>query len=165
MTYFDAQNFEAFYKEVFPQVRIFIFSKCRDMDMAEDLAQETFVRLWNNRSNIEVPKARSYAFTVCNNLFVDHIRHQKVINSYNAQYVNDRDIKDPQYLIEVQEFQKKLNSIIDSMPEGVREAFLMNRIEKMTYQQIADSLELSVKAIEKRMQKALELLSTFKIKV
>lgn len=165
MQYFDDQNFEAFYKEVFPQVRIFIFSKCRDMDMAEDLSQETFVRLWHNRSKIEVLKAKSFAFTVCNNLFVDHIRHQKVINTYNATYVNDRDIKDPQYLIEVQEFQQKLNGIINSMSEGVREVFLMNRIEKMTYQQIADSLQLSVKAIEKRMQKALEILSSFKVKV
>jgi DNA-directed RNA polymerase specialized sigma24 family protein len=48
------------------------------------------------------------------------------------------------------------------MSEAVREVFLLNRIEKMTYAQIADSLGLSVKAIEKRMQKALEIFSDLK---
>ena len=49
------------------------------------------------------------------------------------------------------------------MPENSKVVFLMNRMEKMTYQQIADSLNLSVKAIEKRMQKALEIMATLKL--
>jgi RNA polymerase sigma-70 factor (family 1) len=166
MSIFDELSFELFYKEVFPQVRAFLFSKCRDIDIAEDLAQESFIRLWNNRAKIESAKARSYAFTVGNNLFLDHTRHQKVVqNFHQVRYINDRDIKDPQYLIEEDEFHKRLNNTIHSMPDGVREVFMMSRMEKMKYQQIADSLDLSVKTIEKRMQKALEILSTLKYKI
>ena len=48
------------------------------------------------------------------------------------------------------------------MRQGAREVFLRNRIEKLTYAQIADNLGLSVKAIEKRMQKALEVFATLR---
>ncbi|MEM7514507.1 MAG: sigma-70 family RNA polymerase sigma factor, partial [Bacteroidota bacterium] len=49
----------------------------------------------------------------------------------------------------------RLEGAIAALPEKNRVVFLMNRIEKLTYQEIADSLGLSVKAIEKRMHKAL----------
>ena len=63
----------------------------------------------------------------------------------------------------MEEFRIKLESTINNMPENSKVVFLMNRMEKMTYQQIADSLNLSVKAIEKRMQKALEIMATLKL--
>jgi RNA polymerase sigma-70 factor (family 1) len=164
MTLFEDNSFEHFYLEVFPQVRTFLFSKCQDYEIAEDITQEAFIRLWHHRTKIDILKARSFTFTVANNLFLDHVRHQKVVNTFiKVQYISDRDIKDPQYLIEVNEFHHKLNETIQSMPPSIREAFLLNRYEKMTYQQIADSLDISVKTIEKRMQKALEILALLKM--
>ena len=62
----------------------------------------------------------------------------------------------------MEEFKHRLDTTLQKMSEAVREVFLLNRIEKMTYAQIADSLGLSVKAIEKRMQKALEIFSDLK---
>jgi len=53
-----------------------------------------------------------------------------------------------------------LEEAINSLPEGQREVFLLNRIEKHTYKQIAEMLDVSVKAIEKRMHKALLKLKT-----
>ena len=61
------------------------------------------------------------------------------------------------------EFKSKIEATLNAMPDGAREVFLLNRMEKMTYAQIADSLGLSVKAIEKRMQKALEIMATLKL--
>ena len=53
------------------------------------------------------------------------------------------------------EFMEKLESTIDNLPEKQREVFLMNRIEKMKYKEIALHLDISVKAVEKRMHQAL----------
>ena len=53
---------------------------------------------------------------------------------------------------------KKLNQVIKALPDGCREVFLMNRIDKLKYDEIAERLELSVKAIEKRMSKALGII-------
>ena len=65
------------------------------------------------------------------------------------------------------EFKTALEGTIGSLSEAQREVFLMNRIDKLKYLEIADLLEISVKAVEKRMQKALtnlnELLKEYEI--
>lgn len=162
MAFSSEQEFKQFYGHTFPIIRMYLSAKCGDVALAEDLAQEAFVRLWNNRNKVEIEKAKSFLFTVGNNLFLDHVRHHKVKNNYSASFSIQQDNSDPQYLMEMKEFKKKLDTTIQSMPEGAREVFLLNRIEKLTYAQIADNLGLSVKAIEKRMQKALEIFSTLR---
>ena len=67
-------------------------------------------------------------------------------------------IQDPHYLMEEEEFKKKLEAVIASMSEGSREVFLLNRLEDQKYSEIAESLGISVKAVEKRMSKALQVL-------
>jgi RNA polymerase sigma-70 factor (family 1) len=163
MAFDNTNEFKKFYLECFTGLRIFVFAKCNDIELSEDIAQESFIRLWKNSEKIEKEKARSYVFTVANNLFLDHIRHEKVKTNYKSAFTVHQEIKDPQYLIEMEEFKVKLEDTINNMPENSRVVFLMNRMEKMTYQQIADSLNLSVKAIEKRMQKALEIMATLKL--
>lgn len=161
---FESENeFKKFYLECFTGLRIFIFAKCNNLELAEDIAQESFIRLWKNSEKIENDKARSYVFTVANNLFLDHVRHEKVKVNYKSAYIVQQEIKDPLYYIEMEEFRVKLEMTINNMPENSKVVFLMNRMEKMTYQQIADSLDLSVKAIEKRMQKALQIMATLKL--
>ena len=61
----------------------------------------------------------------------------------------------PDFELETKEFQQKLEQALAALPENQRVVFLMNRIEKMTYAEIAEQLELSVKAVEKRMHGAL----------
>jgi RNA polymerase sigma-70 factor (ECF subfamily) len=58
----------------------------------------------------------------------------------------------------MQDYEKKLQSVIALLPEGGREVFFMNRLEDLTYVEIADRLGLSVKAVEKRMSKVLSIL-------
>ena len=66
--------------------------------------------------------------------------------------------ENPEFLLEHQEFGNKLQRAIDALPEGQKTAFLMNRIDQMTYVEIAEVLEISVKAVEKRMHLALKTL-------
>jgi RNA polymerase sigma-70 factor (ECF subfamily) len=56
------------------------------------------------------------------------------------------------------EYEQKLMSVLGSIPEGSREVFMMNRIEDLKYKDIADRLGISVKAVEKRMSKALQII-------
>jgi RNA polymerase sigma-70 factor (family 1) len=162
MNFLNDQNFKNFYHEHFSGLRAYIWSKSGDLELAEDLAQEAFVRLWHHKDKVEINKAKSFLYTVGGNLFLDHVRHEKVKSNYSSGIQFHQENKDPQYLMELDEFKIKLEQTISKMPEGAREVFLLNRIEKMTYMQIADSLGLSVKAIEKRMQKALEIFATLK---
>jgi RNA polymerase sigma-70 factor (ECF subfamily) len=68
------------------------------------------------------------------------------------------DNETPQYLLEMQEFDEKLQKVLAKIPDGAREVFLMNRIEGLKYREIAEMLGLSMKAVEKRMSRALAIL-------
>ena len=149
-------TFEQFYRNHFSAVRIFILSKCMDNALAQDIAQESFLRLYQNFSKIDSDKRRSYVYTVANNLFLDFLRHNKVKNAHASFVSNYEKPLDPHKLHELEEFKEKIQRVLGQMPEHAREVFLLNRMEKMTYTQIAHQLQVSVKTIEKRMQKALE---------
>jgi len=154
----DKTVFKSLYIELLPSITIFIYSKCLQQQLAEDIAQESFLRLWSKRDEVIPEKAKSFLFTVSNNLFLDHVRHHKVIQKYVSLFSVQQSDNDPHYNLVMKEFKEKLDTTIQAMPERNRQVFLMNRIEKMTYKEIASHLDLTTKAIEKRMQKALEFL-------
>ncbi len=60
----------------------FVYYKCGDSKEAEDIVQESFVRLWKNCDNVPLEKARSFLFTVANNLFLNIVAHRKVVLHY-----------------------------------------------------------------------------------
>ena len=64
----------------------------------------------------------------------------------------------PEYLLEEEEFKIKLQNAIASLTEAQREVFLMNRIDGKKYKEIAELLDISQKAVEKRMSAALKIL-------
>lgn len=137
----------------------FLYYKSGNEGLSQDLAQEAFLRTWKNCKQVTLDKAKSYLFTIANNLFLDEVKHQKVVRKFQlAAPPKSSTRKDGQYLMEEQEFKAKLEDAIAQLPEGQRLVFLMNRIEKMKYKDIAELLDISVKAVEKRMSLALKSL-------
>ena len=149
-------GFKQFYLSHAEGLRNFLYYKCGDVKMAEDLMQEAFLRLWQKRTEVAAEKAKSFLFTVGNNLFLDKARHQKVARNFALRPRRDRDQEDPSYHLETQEFQAQLEAALARLPEASREVFLMNRLEDLPYREIAERLGISQKAVEKRMSKALK---------
>jgi RNA polymerase sigma-70 factor (ECF subfamily) len=135
----------------------FLYKKCGCKCESEDLAQEAFFKFWKNRGKVEKGKETSYLFTIANNLFIDKTRRNKVRMSYRSSISFMQEERTPEYVLRMKEQEIKLQENISSMPEKSREVFVMNKLNDMTYNEIASSLELSVKAIEKRMSKALHI--------
>lgn len=151
----EKQVFKNLFDQYYEAVRNFLYYKSGDMNLAEDLTQEAFLILWKKRENINPEKAKSYLYTIANNLFLNEIKHQKVVMRFQQRPSNNTNEESPQFLMEEDEFKQILEAKISELPEKNRIVFLMNRIEKLTYKEIADRLGLSVKAVEKRMHKAL----------
>ena len=147
---------ELFFRYAAP-LRHFVFFRSGDWAGAEDAVQESFLRLWKNCQAVPPEKAKSYLYTVANHLFLDDTRRQQVIFKFMqfAERVAPAGAPAADYDLETREIEGKLDTALAQLPEGQRVVFLMNRVEKMTYAEIAERLGLSVKAVEKRMHGAL----------
>ena len=155
----EQRVFESLFNKYSKTLRNFIYFKCGDGDQADDLAQDAFVKLWNNCSKIPFEKAKSFLYTVANNAFLNEVAHKKVVLKYQKAAVNDNTTNEnPEFVYREKEFKEELNRAIANLSEKQREVFLLNRIEKKKYKEIAEMLGISVKAVEKRMHGALSSL-------
>lgn len=150
-------DFNEFYTSNIQSVSNFSYYKSGDKNTSLDLTQEAFMILWENCAKVDFLKAKAYLFTIVNHLFLNKIKHEKVVLEYakNSPYL-DVDNQSPDYLIEEEEFKEKLKKAIEGLTEGEREVFLMHRIDGKKYREIAEILEISQKAVEKRMSSVLK---------
>jgi len=150
--------FEKLFKTYSKALKRFLYFKFGDLESAEDVMQEAFIKLWSNCKKVEFEKAKSFLYTVGNNLFINIKKHEKVVRNHQKQIKTYNNDESPQYLLEEKEFYVKIKKTIEALPEKQRVVFLMSRIEKKKYKEIAEELGLSVKAVEKRMHGALIVL-------
>ena len=101
---------------------------------------------------------RSYVFQIANNLLLNEYKHEKVILKFAEKPKKERTAEDPAYLLEEKELKQQLEAAIAALPEKQRVAFLMSRIDKKTYKEIAETLDISKQAVEKRIYNALAAL-------
>ena len=147
-----AQLFDAYYDEL----QHFIFFKSGDTEVAEDIIQDAFLKLWEIRSTVRIETARALLYTIATNLFSNRYKRMKLKFKLQSTILEDRTFETPEFEMEIKEFDQKLQRVLSGLNENNRTVFLMNRIDQMTYNEIAAALKISVKAVEKRMKKALE---------
>jgi len=151
---------EKYYNKLFysyyETVTRYIYYKCGNLQQAEDIVQNVFVKLWKLCSTVTFAKAKAYIYKACNNLFLNDVAHQKVVLKHKQSNTNSTNNETPDFLIEVEEFREKLKEAINKLSVKEREVFLLSRVENHTYKEIAEITGLTVKAIERRMSKALQ---------
>ncbi|WP_395043749.1 RNA polymerase sigma factor [Flavobacterium sp.] len=148
--------FSDFFKSHAKSLRNFLIYKFGNQEQAEDITQEAFIKLWQNCADVPIEKAKNYLYTIANNSSLNVIAHQKVVLYYKKHNnFNDRSNESPEFLLEEAQFKTKLLNAINRLNETQKVAFLMHRIDEKKYAQIAEELNISVKAVEKRIHLAL----------
>lgn len=133
----------------------FLFFKYNNLESAEDVMQDAFIKLWNNCKDVPLEKAKSFLFTVANNLFLNIKKHETVVRKNNFRHLKHTTNETPEFLLIEEEYYQKVERAINGLTAKQKEVFLMSRIEKLKYKEIAVKLNISVKAVEKRMHIAL----------
>lgn len=149
--------FSSIFKTHSKTVFNYIYYKFGNEEKANDAVQEAFVKLWENCAKVSPEKAKSFVYTVANNLYLNVIKAEKVRIKY-ADKGNDRSNESPEFLMEEKQYKEKLENALNALPENQRTTFLLNRIDGKKYAEIAEMEGVSVKAIEKRMHLALKSL-------
>ena len=152
-----AKDFKMIYEAHFDDLRRYLIFRSGDQDLSEDIAQNVFMKVWTKKIEIASGNIKSLLFKMATDEFISHIRKKKVEKEYTEsidlklirQPDNNDDLLEKKIL-----FQKALNQL----PEKQKTALLMNKMQGLTYKEIAEILNLSQKAIEKRIGLALKAL-------
>ncbi|MEM6769725.1 MAG: RNA polymerase sigma factor [Bacteroidota bacterium] len=152
----DQDVFNNTFLQVAPRLRNFLLYRCGNADQAADLVQEAFLRLWKNCGKVIPAKAAAWLYRVGENLFFKQVERAKVAQKYvwHQEGLTSK-VTSPQDALEEAEFEQQLEEALAGLPEGAREVFLLNRIDGLKYREIAELLNISQKAVEKRMHRAL----------
>lgn len=154
-------EFKHLFDTHFDAIRSFIFYRCGNMDVASDMAQDVFMKVWEKREQLSSDNLKALLYKIANDLVISNYRKETTRNDYaQSMTMETSDSLSPEEELAFQELKESYANVLEKMPEGQRIVFLMSRNDELKYHEIADNLGISVKAVEKRMSGALQLLRT-----
>lgn len=135
----------------------------RDLDEAEDVVQEVFIKVWNIRETLDDKNnVKSYIYTMVRNQALDSIKKKatklRIISEIAA--FRDEVEKDQFFESDVDKYLliDQLYVSIRQLPPKCREVFTLSKIKGLTYSQIAEKMNISVKTVENHIGKGLKIL-------
>ncbi len=150
-------QFKDLFDKHFDSVRNYIYYRSGDAETATDIAQETFLRIWVKQPT-DLDHITGLLFKIAGDEFINQYRKQKVMSKFRLNVNPDHAGRSPEDQMMFEELKERYEFALAKLPEKQRTVFLMNRMEQLKYNEIAERLGLSVKAIEKRMNLALTFL-------
>jgi len=153
--------FEQLFKKHFRELHAYAFSLLKDWDVAEEIVQSLFLKLWekNEWGRIQT-SIKSYLYKSVYHDSLNYIRRQKVQLKYQtttAHSMKDH-TDDAAGKLKMSELERHLQQALAKLPEKCRAIFHLSRFEELKYQEIASQLDISIKTVETHMGKALRIL-------
>lgn len=130
--------------------------RLNDQNLARDIVQELMMDLWNRRKTLDI-KSHLKAYLI-KSLIYKISRTNQYHRPTAELKISDQEVYNPVDELELNELRDRVNSIIDDMPDRVKECFLMSRAEGLKYKEIAQKLNISHKTVDHHIAKALKIL-------
>jgi RNA polymerase sigma-70 factor (ECF subfamily) len=135
----------------------FIMSNIRNEDMARDIVQDAYERLWNNHEKVDAKKVRSYLFTTAHNRMIDMIRKRKYEQQVDETPEMSASYHDDQY----SDLQEILKEALQNLSEIQRSVILLRDYENYSYKEIAEMTELTESQVKVYIFRARQSLKTY----
>lgn len=161
--------FGYFYEKYFKRIQSFCVQFIYDAEEAENLAQEAFLHLWQSREGIDsINGIQSFLYTYSKSKCLNLIRHNKVKDKFKNDLLNQKERElDIEVLnsisfdtMELTELERIIQESISDLPPKTREVFIKKRFENKKNSEIAEEMQVTLKAVEAHMTKALKILKT-----
>lgn len=150
--------FKEIFDRYFDDTRNYIYYRCGDTELATDIVQEAFMKVWEKQLHRNNDHIKALLFKISGDLLRSNYRKKAVAMNYMKTLNFEMREDSTEQELHYKELKKNYELILTQMPEKQRVVFLMNRMEDKKYTEIAEILNISVKAVEKRMSLALYFL-------
>lgn len=161
--------FENIFLHYFGRLVSYATEYVSDREVAKEVVQDAFMRLWENRKVLrDDSNIQSYLYTLTRNLCLNHLKRVK--NSYRfIEYTRKEELilrfnrlaledKSAEGLLTF-DLENKIREAIDSLPQQCKRVFILSRFEGMKNRQISEKLNITVKAVEANISRAMKHLS------
>ncbi len=145
------EEFKHLFDTCFDSVRSYLFYRGAEKEQASDLAQDVFLRVWEKQMAVDPKTALRLLYKIAGNMFVSRYRREVLEQNYMKSLTNDNHALSPEDQLRYTELHANYTKALAALSEKQRTVFLMARMEGLKYHEIAERLNISVKAVEKRM--------------
>jgi RNA polymerase sigma-70 factor (ECF subfamily) len=116
----------------------FVLKSIKDEDKAKDIVQDTYMKFWEKKDNVDPSKIKSYLFTTAYHTLIDVVRKEKKQASFN-------EVKEESYSIQTEysELQEILHEAINQLPDNQKSVILLRDYEGYAYNEIAEITGMS----------------------
>jgi len=153
--------FEQVFKTHFKALHGYAYTFVKDRDVAEDMVQNTFVKLWEKSGDLNIHTSlAAYLYRSVNHECLNYLKHQTVKATHESYTRHTAGLPEGNAMDKLshRELQEKLSVALSELPEGCRTVFQLSRFEMLKYREIAEKLGISPKTVENQMGKALKML-------
>jgi RNA polymerase sigma-70 factor, ECF subfamily len=158
----DESAFEKVFKDNFKKLQSYAITIVGDENVAEEMVQNVFFKLWDRSEKINIQASiAAYLYRAVYNESCNYLKHQKVKQgflNYSKHAMSDISTEKASKKVLVTELEQRIKNALNDLPEQCRTVFQLSRFEELKYQQIADTLGISIKTVEAQMGKALRIM-------
>ncbi len=161
----EKKAYEAIYHEFFGVLYHLCLNYLHNEKVAEEIVQDTFMKLWEIRETLnDQINIRNFLYTITKNNCLNYLRNQKISLKHqeNVKYLemqfNYEALEKLGNYIQFEELRSKIDEAILKLPTELIETFQLSRFEELSYKEIAEKQNISIKTVEARISKSLRIL-------
>ena len=156
----DRESFNQVFRHYYSPMVRFCIRYVADSDIASEIVQDLFVKLWSNREKISFNTSfESYMLTSVRNSAITYINKERAHNEAHLRvFSEESDNTDPSETLQSNNLEESYRQILKDMPDKRREVFLASRYDGLKYSEIAEKLGISQKTVEAQMSAAIKQL-------
>jgi RNA polymerase sigma-70 factor (ECF subfamily) len=157
----DQESFKILYYRYFKKMISYAWYRTGSIDNSKEHVQELFSRIWIKRDQLNPEKSvKSYLYKSLSNIIINH---NKLFYT-QSKSLDDLGKESLSVQGDNEDLRIDIHDAISKLPEKLRSVFLMSRLDRFSYSEIAEIYNLSVKTVEKRMSKALAQLRIYLVR-
>ena len=169
----NTEAFEYLFRSYYPRLRGYAARFINDEETVRDLLQDSFLRFWEKRKSLESVSLTALLFIMVRNACLNYLKHLQLTGQQSLDYLQELSGSEGLYILDFganpehellyDELRSQIRQALNSLPARSQEIFLMSRHEGMKNREIAERLQISEKAVEKHISRALKALSAFRL--
>lgn len=153
------EKVEILFRKYYPSLCKSLYRILKDSSLAEDIVQEVFLKVWDKRESLELNEAiQAYLYRSCYHAALNLLKKQQPLHalpSLTVEVCSDEDTAKTLHFLETEQI---ILAAIEKLPPQTKRVFSLSRFEELSYKEIAQKLDISLKSVEKHISIALQRL-------